>query len=164
MSMLLTKRLARSLWRTKLRLSAVILMVAVGIFAGIAFGAYANAATELYEEIYDGEDGINLPDIWVKNSIETWNESTSNNLCQSISDEWPESEYSLNKCEGRLILNGLMYHTNTDGEEKLVPGVWHGIDEGDIDKVWMPTESEMSSGRLAETETEIVFIRRIKSK
>ncbi|HJM86611.1 MAG TPA: FtsX-like permease family protein [Candidatus Thalassarchaeaceae archaeon] len=157
MSMLLTKRLARSLWRTKLRLSAVILMVAVGIFAGIAFGAYANAATELYEEIYDGEDGINLPDIWVKNSIETWNESTSNNLCQSISDEWPESEYSLNKCEGRLILNGLMYHTNTDGEEKLVPGVWHGIDEGDIDKVWMPTESEMSSGRLAETETEIVF-------
>ncbi|MDP7312351.1 MAG: FtsX-like permease family protein [Candidatus Thalassarchaeaceae archaeon] len=157
MSMLLTKRLARSLWRTKLRLSAVVLMVAVGVFAGIAFGSYANAATNLYEEVYDGEDGVNLPDVWVKNSIETWNESTSANLCQSISDEWPESEYSLNNCEPRLILNGLMYHTNTDGEEKLVPGVWHGIDEGEVDKVWMPTESDMSSGRLAETETEIVF-------
>ena len=33
MSMLLTKRLARSLWRTKLRLSAVVFMVAVGVFA-----------------------------------------------------------------------------------------------------------------------------------
>ena len=41
MSMLLTKRLARSLWRTKLRLSAVIFMVAVGVFAGISFGSYA---------------------------------------------------------------------------------------------------------------------------
>ncbi len=157
MSMLLTKRLARSLWRTKLRLSAVILMVAIGVFAGISFGAYANAATNLYEEIYDGEDGINLPDIWVKNSIGTWNESDSENLCQSISDEWPQSDYSLNKCEARLILNGLMYHTNSDGEEKLISGVWHGIDEGDVDKVWMPTESELSSGRLAESETEIVF-------
>ena len=33
MSALLNKRLARSLWRTKLRLSAVILMVFVGVFA-----------------------------------------------------------------------------------------------------------------------------------
>ena len=59
MSMLLTKRLARSLWRTKLRLSAVVFMVAVGVFAGISFGSYANAATTLYDEIYDGDDGVN---------------------------------------------------------------------------------------------------------
>jgi putative ABC transport system permease protein len=132
-------------------------MVAVGVFAGITFGAYANAAINLYDEIYDEDDGINLPDVWVENSIGTWNESTSENLCQSISDEWPESEYSLKNCEPRLILNGLMYHTNADGEEKLVPGIWHGIDEGEVDKVWMPTESEMSSGRLATTQTEIVI-------
>ena len=52
MSMLLTKRLARSLWRTKLRLSAVVLMVAIGVFAGIAFGAYAITTTTLYDDIY----------------------------------------------------------------------------------------------------------------
>ena len=67
MSMLLTKRLARSLWRTKLRLSAVVFMVAVGVFAGISFGSYANAATTLYDEIYDGEDGVNLADVWINN-------------------------------------------------------------------------------------------------
>ena len=69
MSMLLTKRLARSLWRTKLRLSAVIFMVAVGVFAGISFGSYANSATSLYDEIYDGEDGVNLADIWVDKPV-----------------------------------------------------------------------------------------------
>ena len=52
MSMLLTKRLARSLWRTKLRLSAVVLMVAIGVFASISFGAYAISVTTLYEDIY----------------------------------------------------------------------------------------------------------------
>ena len=157
MSMLLTKRLARSLWRTKLRLSAVILMVAVGVFAGITFGSYAHAAANLYEEIYDSEDGVNLPDVWVENPVGIWNESTSDILCQSISDEWPEAELSFKNCEPRLILNGLMYHTNSEGEEVLIPGVWHGIDEGEVDKVWMPTESHMSSGSLATTETEIVL-------
>ena len=42
MSSLLNKRLARSLWRTKLRLMAVVLMVAVGVFAGITFGGYSH--------------------------------------------------------------------------------------------------------------------------
>ena len=37
-SNLLNKRLARSLWGTKLRLSAVIGMIFVGVFAGITFG------------------------------------------------------------------------------------------------------------------------------
>ena len=74
MSMLLTKRLARSLWRTKMRLSAVVFMVAVGVFAGISFGTYANAATSLYDGIYDGEDAKNLADIWVENPSGVWNE------------------------------------------------------------------------------------------
>ena len=64
MSALLTKRLARSLWKTKLRLTAVVLMVTVGVYAGISFGTYANSTQSMYEEIYeDDEDGVNLPDI-----------------------------------------------------------------------------------------------------
>lgn len=157
MSMLLTKRLARSLWRTKLRLSAVIFMVAVGVFAGISFGSYANSATSLYDEIYDGEDGVNLADIWVDKPSGVWNASTSESICEQISSQWPESQYSLDQCESRLILDGMMFKTDSDGDETAIPAVWHGIDEGLIDKVWMPTYSELSSGRLAENSDEIVL-------
>ena len=117
MSMLLTKRLARSLWRTKLRLSAVIFMVAVGVFAGISFGSYANSATSLYDEIYDGEDGVNLADIWVDKPSGVWNASTSDSICEQISSQWPESQYSLEQCESRLILDGMMFKTDSDGDE-----------------------------------------------
>ena len=48
MSALLNKRLARSLWRTKLRLLAVVLMVFVGVFAGITFGGYAHNLDGMY--------------------------------------------------------------------------------------------------------------------
>ena len=157
MSMLLTKRLARSLWRTKLRLSAVVFMVAVGVFAGISFGTYANAATSLYDGIYDGEDGINLADIWVENPSGIWNESTSENICSSIENDWPDSDYKLQSCEPRLILNGMMFTSDSSGNEKVIPAVWHGIDEGLVDKVWMPTYSELSSGRIAENPDEIVL-------
>ena len=157
MSMLLTKRLARSLWRTKLRLSAVVFMVAVGVFAGISFGTYANAATSLYDGIYDGEDGINLADIWVENPSGIWNESTSDNICSSIENDWPDSDYKLEGCESRLILNGMMFTSDSSGNEKAIPAVWHGIDEGLVDKVWMPTYSELSSGRIAENPDEIVL-------
>ena len=121
MSMLLTKRLARSLWRTKLRLSAVVFMVAVGVFAGISFGTYANAATSLYDGIYDGEDGINLADIWVENPSGIWNESTSDNICSSIENDWPDSDYKLEGCESRLILNGMMFTSDSSGNEKAIP-------------------------------------------
>ena len=157
MSLLLTKRLARSLWRTKLRLSAVVFMVAVGVFAGISFGTYANAATNLYDEIYDGDDGVNLADIWIDNPSGLWNESTSEQICDSISSQWPETDYDLNSCESRLILDGVMFIADGDGEEKVIPAVWHGINDGMIDKVWMPTYSDLSSGRIAETSDEIVL-------
>ena len=49
MSALLNKRLARSLWRTKLRLLAVVLMVFVGVFAGITFGGYAYNLGGMYD-------------------------------------------------------------------------------------------------------------------
>ena len=66
MSFLLTKRLARSLWRTKIRLIAVILMVVIGVLGGISMGGYATNVAVLYDNIYeDDEEGVNLPDIWV---------------------------------------------------------------------------------------------------
>ena len=156
MSTLLTKRLARSLWRTKLRLFSVILMIAVGVFAGISFGTYANSTQTLYDNIYaDDEDGVNLPDIWVENSAATWDGTTAASLCQTISEQWPDASMPLEACEPRMVIDGLMFH-NDEGEEKLIPAVWHGIDEGQVDRVWMP-EDDCCSGRLASADDEIVL-------
>ena len=153
--MLLTKRLARSLWRTKLRLSAVILMVSIGVFAGIAFGAYAISVTTLYDDIYeDDEQGVNLPDVWVENNAGNWNASTSETLCQEIRDQWPSDTLELDHCEARLKSNGQFF--SSDAEIGMVPGVWHGIDEGDVDKVWIP-DHDCCSGRVAESADEIVI-------
>lgn len=156
MSTLLTKRLARSLWRTKLRLYSVVLMIAVGVFAGISFGTYANSTQTLYDNIYaDDEDGVNLPDIWVENSAATWDGATASSLCQTISEQWPDASMPLETCEPRMVIDGLMFHIN-EGEEKLIPAVWHGIDEGRVDRVWMP-ENDCCSGRLASADDEIVL-------
>ena len=156
MSTLLTKRLARSLWRTKLRLYSVILMIVVGVFAGISFGTYANSTQALYDNIYaDDEDGVNLPDIWVENSAATWDGATAASLCQTLSEQWPDVSMPLEACEPRMVVDGLMFH-NDEGEEKLIPAVWHGIDEGRVDRVWMP-ENDCCSGRLASADDEIVL-------
>ena len=152
MSMLLTKRLMRSLWRTKLRLFAVVMMVSIGVFAGISFGMYANVVTDMYDDTYlDDEDGVNLPDIWVKNPGGTWNGTTSENLCQIVQDEWSSDILELENCESRLVLPGLMYHENVS-----MSAIWHGIGEGNIDRVWFP-EHDCCSGRLAEAANEIVI-------
>ena len=156
MSTLLTKRLARSLWRTKLRLYSVILMIVVGVFAGISFGTYANSTQTLYDNIYaDDENGVNLPDIWAENSAATWDGATATSLCQTISEQWPDVSMPLETCEPRMVVDGLMFH-NDEGEEKLIPAVWHGIDEGRVDRVWMP-EDDCCSGRLASADDEIVL-------
>ena len=156
MSTLLTKRLARSLWRTRLRLFSVILMIAVGVFAGISFGTYANSTQTLYDNIYaDDENGVNLPDIWVENSAATWDGTTAASLCQTISEQWPDVSMPLEACEPRMVVDGLMFHID-EGEEKLIPAVWHGIDEGLVDRVWMP-ENDCCSGRLASADDEIVL-------
>jgi len=155
-STLLTKRLARSLWRTKLRLYSVILMIVVGVFAGISFGTYANSTQTLYDNIYaDDENGVNLPDIWVENSAATWDGATAASLCQTISEQWPDVSMPLETCEPRMVVDGLMFHID-EGEEKLIPAVWHGIDEGQVDRVWMP-ENDCCSGRLASADDEIVL-------
>jgi len=153
--MLLTKRLARSLWRTKLRLSAVILMVSIGIFAGIAFGAYANSVTTLYDDIYaDDETGVNLPDVFVENNLGNWNATTAETLCDEIREQWPSDELVLDKCEPRLISNGQLFSEDTD--IGMVTAVWHGIDEGEVDKVWIP-DHDCCSGEIAKEANEIVI-------
>ena len=157
MSTLLTKRLARSLWRTKLRLYAVVLMIAVGVFAGISFGSYADSAAGLYDNIYaDDDEGVNLPDLWVENPSGTWDGATADSLCQAIADQWPNPSPALDLCEPRLVMEGLMFHTDDEGEESLVAAVWHGIDEGGVDRVWMP-KHECCSGVMAVADDEVVL-------
>jgi putative ABC transport system permease protein len=131
-------------------------MIAVGVFAGISFGTYANSTQTLYDNIYaDDENGVNLPDIWVENSAATWDGTTATSLCQTISEQWPDTSMPLETCEPRMVIDGLMFH-NDEGEEKLIPAVWHGIDEGLVDRVWMP-EDDCCSGRLASADDEIVL-------
>jgi len=154
---LLTKRLFRSLWRSKLRLVAVVLIIMVGVMSGIAFGHYAHMTTNMYSEIYeDSENGVNLADIWVENPRGIWDLEESENLCEEISLQWTNTELPLVECEPRFILEGLLVATEDDGSERLVPGVWHGIDEGYVDRVWMPDDS-CCEGRLAESHDEIVL-------
>ena len=156
MFVLLTKRLARSLWRTKTRLVAVVLMVTVGVFAGISFAAYAHTASSMYDDIYaDTDEGVNLADIWVENPSWAWDGSTAESICEEIANQWPDSDLVLNECEPRLKLDGVMFHTNEDGEESLIPAVWHGIDEGNVDRVWFP-DHDCCSGVMASADDEIV--------
>ena len=158
---LLTKRLARSLWRTKIRLFAVVIMVMVGVFAGISFAAYAHTASSMYEDIYaDTDEGVNLADIWVENPSSTWNGSAADSICDEIEAQWPNSDLSLNECEPRLKLDGVMFHTSDDGEESIVPAVWHGIDQGHVDRVWFP-DHECCSGVLPSADDEIVVDARV---
>ncbi|DAC14059.1 MAG TPA: FtsX-like permease family protein [Candidatus Poseidoniales archaeon] len=153
---LLTKRLARSLWRTKIRLFAVVIMVMVGVFAGISFAAYAHTASSMYEDIYaDTDKGVNLADIWVENPSSTWNGSVADSICDEIEYQWPDSDLSLNECEPRLKLDGVMFHISDDGEEAIVPAVWHGIDQGHVDRVWFP-DHECCSGVMPSADDEIV--------
>ena len=157
MKALLTKRLFRSLWRSKIRLVAVVLIIMVGVMSGIAFGHYAHMTTNMYSDIYeDSEDGVNLADIWVENPRATWDLQESENLCEEISLQWTNSELPMVECEPRLVLGGLLIATEEDGSERLGPGVWHGTDEGYIDRVWMPDDS-CCKGRLAESPDEIVL-------
>jgi hypothetical protein len=124
MSGLLYKRLARSLWRTKLRLFAVLAMVAIGVMAGISFGSYAQNAETLYAHIYaDTDDGVNLPDLWVENAGSTWDGPTADAICERIAANWPDAALPLKQCEARLRLPGVLFHTDEDGKSKQVTGI-----------------------------------------
>ncbi len=159
MSMLLTKRLMRSLMRTKLRLAAVVFMVAVSVFAGLSFTAYAHAAINMYTDIYeDDADGVNLPDIWVENQESTWNGTLGDELCQKILSNWTSADLKVKRCEPRFVYeNALLAHNSTGGVLNFVPSTLHGIDEGYIDRVWLPTDDDCCKGRLPSDDSEIVI-------
>ena len=95
MSNLLNKRLARSLWRTKLRLLAVVLMVFVGVFAGITFGGYAHNLGGMYDTMQaDDENGANLADVWIDNRSALWTPEEVNAFCAALETAWGSSSVS----------------------------------------------------------------------
>ena len=158
MSNLLNKRLARSLWRTKLRLVAVVMMVFVGVFAGITFGGYAHNLGGMYDTMQaDDEGGANLADLWIDNRSATWTPGQVNAFCDSLEAAWNASSVasSLDSCEGRTVAQGAMFYTNETGEH-IINSLWHGIPDGaNADRVWMPEGH--SEGRTAVTADEIVI-------
>jgi len=158
MSNLLNKRLARSLWRTKLRLLAVVLMVFVGVFAGITFGGYAHNLGGMYDTMQaDDENGANLADVWIDNRSALWTPEEVNSFCTALETAWDSSSVSpsLDSCEGRTVTQGAMFHTNDTGQH-IINSLWHGIPDGaNADRVWMPEGH--SEGRTAVAADEIVI-------
>ena len=156
MSALLNKRLARSLWRTKLRLLAVVLMVSVGVFAGITFGGYSHNLDGMYETLQgDDEEGANLADLWIDNRSASWTSEEVATFCGALESAWPSTGAALDSCEGRSIVQGTMFHTNESGTH-IINSLWHGIPEdANADKVWMPDGH--SEGRVASSADEIVI-------
>ena len=158
MSALLNKRLARSLWRTKLRLLAVVLMVFVGVFAGITFGGYAHNLGGMYDTMQaDDEKGANLADLWIDNRSALWTPEEVTAFCTELESAWNSSSVSqsLDSCEGRTVTQGAMFHTNDTGQH-IINSLWHGIPDGaNADRVWMPEGH--SEGRTAVAADEIVI-------
>ena len=158
MSALLNKRLARSLWRTKLRLLAVVLMVFVGVFAGITFGGYAHNLGGMYDSMQaDDENGANLADLWIDNRSALWTPEEVTAFCTALESAWDSSSVSqsLDSCEGRTVTQGAMFHTNDTGQH-IINSLWHGIVDGaNADRVWMPEGH--SEGRTAVAADEIVI-------
>ena len=156
MSALLNKRLARSLWRTKLRLLAVVLMVSVGVFAGITFGGYSHNVEGMYETLQgDDEEGANLADLWVDNRSASWSADKVEAFCETLETSWPSDIAALDSCEGRSIVQGTMFHTNQTGTH-IINSLWHGIpDDANADKIWMPEDH--TEGRVASSADEIVI-------
>ncbi len=156
MSNLLNKRLARSLWRTKTRLIAVISMIFVGVFAGVTFGGYAANLDTMYDSLYeDSESGTNLADLWIDNSTVVWSDEQVSGFCDSLYTSWPSSSAPLDSCEGRMVVDGALFHSNDTGDY-IIKSVWHGIPQNaDIDRLWFPAGH--SEGRVAQSANEIVM-------
>ena len=156
MSNLLNKRLARSLWRTKLRLLAVVLMVSVGVFAGITFGGYSHNVEGMYETLQgDDEEGANLADLWIDNRSASWSAEDVSTFCNALETSWPSTIAALDSCEGRTMVQGTMFHTNDTGTH-IINSLWHGIpDDANADRVWMPDGH--TEGRVASSADEIVI-------
>ena len=158
---LLNKRLARSLWGTRIRLTAVTGMIFVGVFAGITFGGYAANLGPMYDSIYeDSESGTNLADLWIDNSSTIWSSDEVESLCSEINSSWPSNSEELDGCEGRLVLSGAMFHNNKTGNH-VINSVWHGIPpDSEINKIWFP--EGYSEGTSSFSETDIVIDAHVK--
>ena len=107
MSSLLNKRLARSLWRTKLRLFAVIFMVSVGVFAGLTFGGYSHNLDGMYETIHrDDTTGANLADLWIDNRSTTWSAEEITEFCDELASTWNHDEFGMGRSFGEAVDDG----------------------------------------------------------
>lgn len=158
---LLNKRLARSLWGTRIRLIAVIGMIFVGVFAGITFGGYSANLGPMYDSIYeDSDSGTNLADLWIDNSSTIWSLEEVESLCSEINSSWPSNSEGLDGCEGRIVINGAMFHNNETGSH-VINSVWHGISpDSEINKIWFPEGH--SEGFPSFSETDIVIDAHVK--
>jgi putative ABC transport system permease protein len=158
MSALLNKRLARSLWRTKLRLLAVVLMVFVGVFAGVTFGGYSHNLEGMYATLQaDDEQGANLADVWIDNRSAAWSPSQVQTFCAALETSWAlETDIQgLDSCEGRRVVQGALFHSNETGDH-IINSLWHGLPvNANADRVWMPAEH--TEGRTAVAADEIVI-------
>ena len=157
MSALLNLRLARSLWRTKIRLIAVILMVFVGVFAGVTFGGYAHNLEGMYATMQaDNEQGANLADLWIDNKSAVWTAQEIDAFCSSLNQRITTSSlgFALDSCEGRMAVRGAFFHADEAGDS-IINSLWYGIPvDANADRVWMP--EGYSEGRLAQGDEEIV--------
>jgi putative ABC transport system permease protein len=158
---LLNKRLARSLLGTKLRLVAVIGMIFVGVFAGITFGGYAANLEPMYDSVYDdSESGANLADLWIDNKTTVWSQDQVQSLCVEAESLWPVGSDALDVCEGRMVINGAMFHSDVTGDH-IINSIWHGISpDAEIDRLWFPDGN--SEGYPASDADEIVIDAHVK--
>ena len=159
MSALLNKRLARSLWRTKLRLFAVVLMVMVGVFAGLTFGGYAHSLDGMYSAMQaDDEEGANLADLWIDNRSAVWTPDQVDSFCAALGTQLTGEDgtiHTIDSCGGRTVLQGTLHHKNDTGDH-IINALWHGIPaEANADRVWMP--EGYSEGTIASAANEIVI-------
>ena len=99
----------------------------VGVFAGITFGGYSANLGPMYDSIYeDSDSGTNLADLWIDNSSTIWSLEEVESLCSEINSSWPSNSEELDGCEGRIVINGAMFHNNETGSH-VINSVWHGI-------------------------------------
>ena len=106
MSMLLTKRLARSLWRTKMRLVAVVMMVTIGMFAGATMAGYASNIQTLATQSARTHLGSG------STAAHPWTAEETDSFARPSLQRIPLE--SIVACEGRLVMRGTTLHEPHD--------------------------------------------------
>ena len=137
-------------------------MIFVGVFAGITFGGYSANLEPMYDSVYEDSDtGANLADLWIDNKTTVWSKDQVRSLCVEVESTWPTEYPILDSCEGRMVINGAMFHIGDNSEENIINSVWHGISPDDeIDRLWFPEGH--SEGYPASNADEIVIDAHVK--